>query len=87
VFNLTWLLADVFRMLRADARWFSFGIQRQIGISLDLWRVITEKEMTAFKPVRRASPESTLEWTILIREKNVSSAYSSYNAERDNAVG
>ena len=32
--------------------------------------------MTALKPVRRASPASTLEWIILIRDKNVSTAYS-----------
>ena len=63
-------------MLGANARWFSFGIQRQIAISLELWRVATEKEMTALKPVRRASPESTLEWIMLIRDKNVSTAYS-----------
>ena len=75
-FSLNWELADAFRMLRANARWFSFGIRRQIGISLDLWRVVTGKEMTALKPVRRASPESTLEWIMLIRDNNVSTAYS-----------
>ena len=53
-----------------------FGVQRQTGINLYWWRVVTEKEMTDLKPVRRASPASTLEWVILIRDKNHSTAYS-----------
>ena len=63
-------------MRRVNARWISFAVQRPIGISLDLWRAITVTEMTALKAVRRASPASTLECIMLMRDKNISTAYS-----------
>ena len=75
LFGHIWAVCDAFRLLRTNARWFSFAVQRHVGLSLDLWRAVTVAEMTALKPVRRASPSSALEWITLIRDKNVCAAY------------
>ena len=71
-----WSVSDAFRLLAVNARWFSFAVNRRIGISLDWWREVAALEMAALKSVRRASPLLTADWATLIRKNSVSIAYS-----------